>query len=102
MRSKPLQLEVLTALKLSEVNDIREIFFAMRKHVISFLGIALSHCQQRSVHFVTTRVSQKGNDVGEKYLTYYVINTFAFKLASTAEYRYVPTDPPNMFKLRGI
>jgi hypothetical protein len=34
----------------------------MIKHVISFLGIALSHCQQRGVHFVTICVSQKGND----------------------------------------
>ena len=48
------------------------IFFAMKKHVISFLGIALSHYQQRSVHFVTICVSQKGNDVREKYLMYVI------------------------------
>ena len=44
----------------------------MKKHVISFLGIALSHCQQQRVHFVTICVSQKGNDVHEKYLTYVI------------------------------
>jgi hypothetical protein len=32
-----------------------------------------------------------------------ILRSSRFKLASTADmYRYVPTDPPNMFKLRGI
>jgi hypothetical protein len=56
---------------LSELNDIRENIFRDEetRHFLSWnCVVTLSTAE----HFVTICVSQKGNDVREKYLTYVI------------------------------